>query len=106
VNIKYLHGCSFLEDGAHLAASNIENNLDLSTGFVENALALHLFAISSLTGCPVFAILVIISFVAESLLPVTYSRIIVCYSNLNTKSNTPEEMITTPSCDYDFRMLA
>ncbi|MGB8086518.1 MAG: hypothetical protein WCF07_09550 [Nitrososphaeraceae archaeon] len=44
----------------------MESNLDLSTGFVENALALHLFAISSLTGCPVFAIFATISSDAES----------------------------------------
>jgi hypothetical protein len=62
----YLQGCSFLDEGAHLAASKIESNFDLSTGFVENALALHRFAISSFTGWPVFAILVIISSVAES----------------------------------------
>ncbi len=77
----YLHGCSFLEDGAHLAASNMESNLDLSTGFVENALALHLFAISSLTGCPVFAIFVIMSSVTESLISDGYSTLIVCYFN-------------------------
>ncbi len=76
----YLHGCSFLEDGAHLAASNIESNLDLSTGFVENALALHLFAISSLTGCPVFAILVIMSSVTRSLISSVNAILIVCYS--------------------------
>jgi hypothetical protein len=62
----YLQGCSFFDDGAHLAASNIESNFDLSTGFVENALALHRFAISSFTGWPVFAIIVIISSVTES----------------------------------------
>ena len=62
----YRHGCSFLEEGAHLAASKMESNLDLSTGFVENALALHLFAISSLIGCPVFAIFANISSDAES----------------------------------------
>lgn len=62
----YLQGCSFLEEGAHLAASNIESNLDFSTGLVENALALQRFAISSLTGWAVFAILVIISLVVES----------------------------------------
>lgn len=66
VKIMYLQGCSFFDDGAHLAASNIESNFDLSTGFVENALALHRLAISSFTGCPVFAILVIISSVTES----------------------------------------
>ena len=66
----YRHGCSFLEEGAHLAASKMESNLDLSTGFVENALALHLFAISSLTGCPVFAIFATISSDAESPGPV------------------------------------
>jgi hypothetical protein len=76
----YLQGCSFLEDGAHLAASRMENNLDLSTGFVENALALHLFAISSLTGFSVFAILVIKSSVAESLISCASSGLIVCYS--------------------------
>ena len=62
----YRHGCSFLEEGAHLAASKMESNLDFSTGFVENALALHLFAISSLIGCPVFAIFATISSDAES----------------------------------------
>lgn len=50
VKMINLHGCSFLEDGAHLAASSIESNLYFSTGFVENALALHLLAMSSLIG--------------------------------------------------------
>jgi hypothetical protein len=48
------------EDGAHLAASSIYNNFFLSTGRVENALALHLFAISSFIGWSVFAGFVII----------------------------------------------
>lgn len=66
MNSIYLHGCSFREDGAHLAASKTESNLDLSTGLVENALALHLFAISSLMGCDAFAIFVIIFSDVES----------------------------------------
>ena len=76
----YRHGCSFLEEGAHRAASNMESNLDLSTGFDENALALHLFAISLLTGCSVFAIFVTIPSEAESPSPVAYLQVIVCYS--------------------------
>lgn len=48
------------EDGAHLAASKIDNNFNLSTGRVQNALALDLFAISSFIGWSVFAGLVII----------------------------------------------
>jgi hypothetical protein len=48
------------EDGAHLAASKINNNFNLSTGRVENALSLHLFAISSFIGWSVFAGFVII----------------------------------------------
>ena len=72
----YLQGCSFFDDGAHLAASNIDSNLDLSTGFFENALALHRFAISSFTGWPVFAILVIISSVAESPILAAYLGLI------------------------------
>jgi hypothetical protein len=48
------------EDGAHLAASKIDNNFALSTGRVENALALHLFAISSFIGWSVLAGFVII----------------------------------------------
>jgi hypothetical protein len=70
----YLQGCSFFDDGAHLAASNIESNFDFSTG--ENALALHRFAISSFTGWPVFAILVIISSVAESPILAAYLGLI------------------------------
>jgi hypothetical protein len=73
----YRHGCSFLEEGAHLAA--FQSNLDLSTGFVENALALHFFAISSLTGYPVFAIFVTISSDAESPRTVACSQVIVCH---------------------------
>ena len=45
--------CRFLilrEDGPHLAASKIDNNFNLSTGRLENAQAIHLFAISSFIG--------------------------------------------------------
>jgi hypothetical protein len=38
------------EDGPHLAASKIDNNLNLSTGRLENAQAIHLFTISSFIG--------------------------------------------------------
>ena len=57
----------------------MESNFNLSTGFVENALALHLFAISSFTGWPVFAIFVIISSVAESPISAGYLALIVCF---------------------------
>jgi hypothetical protein len=86
VNSMYLHGCLFLEDGAQLAASKTESNLDLSTGLVENALTLHLFAMSSLMGCPVFAIFVIISSVIESPIWVVHSR-----SNCLLRPSVPVE---------------
>jgi hypothetical protein len=56
----YLHGFSLREDGANLAASRIDTNFDFSTGLVENALALNLFAMSSCIGRSPFAVLVII----------------------------------------------
>jgi hypothetical protein len=46
----YRHGCSLREEGAHLAASRIDSSFEFSTGLVENALALHLFAMISLIG--------------------------------------------------------
>jgi hypothetical protein len=48
------------EDGAYLAASKIDNNFNLSIGRVENALALHLFAINSFIVWSVLAGFVII----------------------------------------------
>ena len=63
----YRHGCSLREDGAHLAASKIDNSFENSTGLVENALALHLFAMISLTGWSVFALFTTISFLSNLL---------------------------------------
>jgi hypothetical protein len=63
----YRHGCSLREEGAHLAASRIDNNFEFSTGWVENALALHLLAMISLMGYSVFALFAMISFLFNSL---------------------------------------
>ena len=63
----YRHGCSLREEGAHLAASKMDNSFENSTGLVENALALHLLAMISLTGWSVFALFITISFLSNSL---------------------------------------